>query len=115
MGIFKKHKKSKPPSGGHQSAKIREENFNRICNIVSKCHHFKFVDDGNTIIFAGAYKFTVRDGARCVMCPNGTLIDMSPGQINKIYSLIMERQSFLMHHLRSRIMAEHIRGLRHRF
>lgn len=117
MGVFKKNKskKHKPPSSNHELNKIREENFNYISNIVSKCHHVKFVDDGNTIIFAGGYKFTVRDGHRCVLCPNGTLVDMSRIQIDKIYGLIMERQSFLMHHLRSRIMVEYIRGLRHRF
>ncbi len=116
MAIFRKKKEeSKPPSGKLNLNKQYEENFKRVSHIISKAHHFNFVDDGTTIVFAGSYRFTVHQGRRCVIGPNDAPIDMSPHQINKIYDLIMERHNFLMHHLRSKIVAEHLRTRRHKF
>ena len=115
MGLFRKRKEeSRPPSDKLNLNKKYEENFERISKIVSKAHHFNFVDDGKTIIFAGSYKSTIYQGRKCILGPKGTPIDMSSHQIDKIYGIIMERHNFLMHHLRSRIVAEHLQTRRHR-
>ena len=85
------------------SEQTRKENFRRVMGFVSNT--YCITKDGKEITFAGSHVLRMNI-EHCVIGPDGKVIDLSPGQIDKIFCAVIERETYFMRGLQFQILRE---------